>query len=59
MNDVEGETVVDDHRGLCDNRRFSVRRSVVVQQRWDLGQTSLISGGFGRKIGAPMEGDRV
>ena len=28
---VEAGIVVDDQRGLCDNRRFSVRRSVVVQ----------------------------
>ena len=31
-------------------------RSVVVQQRWNLGQTSLISGGFGRKTGALLDG---
>ena len=35
-------TVVDDQRGLCDNRRFSVRRSVVVQLRWNFGQASII-----------------
>ena len=32
-DNVEGGTVVDDQRGLCDNRRFSVRRSVVARHR--------------------------
>ena len=36
-DNVEDGTVVDDPQGLCDNRRFSVGRSVVVQQRWNLG----------------------